>query len=98
MLHVTIEERRYGKGPWHAQFSYYPDGYFRGVGPTPAAALRSAWRQFERESWRPRGGPRGRIRAPDVTKTHQTAPKECKLPIPGFPPCPYSGPPAQDGL
>jgi hypothetical protein len=34
---------------WHAQFKFYPLGYFRGSGKTPAAALRKAWQHFQRE-------------------------------------------------
>ena len=32
---------------WKAQFLFYPHGYFRGHGRTPAMALSVAWRRFE---------------------------------------------------
>jgi hypothetical protein len=34
---------------WHAQFCFYPHGWFRGQGNTPALALSAAWRAFRRE-------------------------------------------------
>jgi hypothetical protein len=48
---VTVEERlgQAADKRWHAQFSLYPLGYFRGSGHCPAAALSSAWRHFRRE-------------------------------------------------
>jgi hypothetical protein len=47
---VTVEEVLYrpANGRWKAQFLFYPHGYFRGEGRTPAAALSLAWRRFER--------------------------------------------------
>ena len=34
---------------WHAQFKFYPLGYFRGYGRCPGTALRSAWKNFKEE-------------------------------------------------
>jgi hypothetical protein len=34
---------------WHAQFMWYPMGYFRGDAHSPAAALALAWQNFRRE-------------------------------------------------
>jgi len=50
-FHVEVEERvdRPADKRWHAQFSFYPLGYFRGEGHCPAAALSVAWRNFRRE-------------------------------------------------
>jgi hypothetical protein len=48
---VTIEERLHQPWArrWNAQFKFYPWGYFRGNGRTPAAALSLAWNRFEKE-------------------------------------------------
>jgi len=50
-VQVMIEERLYKPWShrWHAQFQFYPLGYFRGAGRTPAEALKLAWKRFERE-------------------------------------------------
>lgn len=48
---VEVEERfsQPADKRWHAQFKFYPLGYFRGQGACPAAALSAAWRKFRRE-------------------------------------------------
>ena len=48
---VSIEERFYQPTDrrWHAQFMFYPLGYFRGDGGSPAHALTRAWRKFRKQ-------------------------------------------------
>jgi len=48
---VSIEERCSGPATkrWHAQFMFFPLGYFRGAANSPAAALAVAWKKFRRE-------------------------------------------------
>ena len=48
---VSIEEDlgASARKRWHAQFKFYPLGYFRGRGPCPGTALIQAWRRFRRE-------------------------------------------------
>jgi hypothetical protein len=50
-FHVEVEERfsQPADKRWHAQFRWYPLGYFRGQGHSPTAALAVAWRNFRRE-------------------------------------------------
>lgn len=50
-LNVQVQERlsKPADKRWHAQFSFYPLGYFRGQGHCPAAALAVAWKNFRRE-------------------------------------------------
>ncbi len=50
-LQVQVEERfsQPADKRWHAQFAFYPLGYFRGTGHSPASALSVAWRKFRRE-------------------------------------------------
>ena len=50
-FHVQVEERlsQPADRRWHAQFSFYPLGYFRGDAHSPAAAVAIAWRKFRRE-------------------------------------------------
>ena len=47
---VQVEERldAPARRRWHAQFRFYPLGYFRGQGDCPGAALARAWGQFRR--------------------------------------------------
>lgn len=48
---VEVEERLYQPADrrWHAQFKFYPFGYFRGQGHSPSAALAIAWRRLRRQ-------------------------------------------------
>ena len=34
---------------WHAQFKFYPLGYFRAYGRCPGTALLKAWKRFRRD-------------------------------------------------
>jgi hypothetical protein len=58
-LHFEVSIREVLANPprkrWHAQFKFYPLGYFRGKGRCPGTALRAAWRHFRKEV-----DPRGR--------------------------------------
>jgi len=48
ILHVSIERRTWRRGlTWSAQFCVPPNGWFRGRGQSPPAALRVAWRRME---------------------------------------------------
>jgi hypothetical protein len=48
---VSVQERilQPKRKRWHAQFMFYPLGYFRGSGPCPGKALLRAWAKFRRE-------------------------------------------------
>lgn len=52
-LHFSVQiEERFSEPAhrrWHAQFCFYPRGWFRGQGHTPALALAAAWRALRRE-------------------------------------------------
>ncbi len=48
---VQIEERLDvpRRKRWHAQFCFYPLGYFRGTAACPGLALAKAWKNFRAE-------------------------------------------------
>lgn len=50
LFQVTVEERLHVANGhrWHAQFCFYPLGYFRGTGYCPGRALAAAWRKLRR--------------------------------------------------